>query len=94
MKDPDDNTKWPKLEPPAKHYSSRTVILTVLSIISFGAALFAVVKPLHWSIGSTLGVASVGLFIVAKRFEKRDRKKHGADYDSWLNNVGPGGFPR
>ncbi len=77
-------------EPPAKRYSPITVILTGCSIVFLGTSFLALVKPLHWIVPAVCGSTAVVLFLIAKRYERKDREKHGADHDSWMNKVVPG----
>ncbi len=85
-----ENTIGWQLEPPARKYSVATILWALLSIVLIAHSILSVMKHWHWAVLFGGGSTSVVCFLLAKKKEKQDRLKYGADRTSWMNNVGPG----
>jgi hypothetical protein len=89
-------SKWwttpPHGEHPARRYRRVTVVVGIIAAIVLVLAIVsgAVLRLRYLPVA--LGVAALILFLVAKKLERSDIKRHGADdRENWLNYMGPGG---
>ncbi len=87
-------TTPPYGEPPARQHSFITVIMGILTVTTVVLAAVSAVAS-AWAFGfiypaAAFALISIVLFLLAKKSERSDTKRHGADRDSWMNYMGPG----